>query len=173
MATDKNKRLTDKQKMFCQEYLIDLNGTQAAIRAGYSQKTAGQIAEQNLKKLEIQTFIQELKKIRAEKLEITTDMVLAELAKIGFSDIGEFFNDGYSIKPISELKDKSKVIQSIQVEDTQGEFGSSRTVKFKLHDKLSALEKIAKHIGFFEVDNKQKTPDSEILEIKIVRPKED
>lgn len=155
MAKAKGGDLNDKQILFCKEYLIDLNGTQAAIRAGYSIKTAQQISNQLLLKLVIQSKIQELKTKRADKLEITSDMVLAELAKLGFSDISEFFNDGYSIKPLSDLKDKSKCIQSIQVEDTVGEFGNSRTVKFKLHDKLSALEKIAKHIGFFEKDNEQ------------------
>lgn len=155
MAKAKGIDLSDKQLLFCQEYLIDLNGTQAAIRAGYSAKSATVDSSRMLTYAKVQEFIQELKLKRSEKLEITSDMVLRELSKIGFSDIGDFFNDGYSIKPLSELKDKSKVIQSIQVDETVGEFGSSRTIKFKLHDKLSALEKIGKHIGFFEKDNEQ------------------
>lgn len=75
--TDKPK-LTPKQEMFCREYLIDLNGTQAAIRAGYSAKTAGQIAEQNLKKLEIQSYLEELKGERQESTKITAEWVLKE-----------------------------------------------------------------------------------------------
>ena len=68
--------LTLKQEQFCREYVIDLNGTQAAIRAGYSEKTAGQIAEQNLKKLEIKSYVQSLMDERSEKTQITAEYVL-------------------------------------------------------------------------------------------------
>lgn len=68
--------LTPKQETFCKEYLLDLNATQAAIRAGYSEKTARQIAEQNLSKLDIQERVQELMDLRSERTEITTDYVL-------------------------------------------------------------------------------------------------
>lgn len=63
--------LTEKQKRFCQEYVIDLNATQAAIRAGYSENSAGQIGEQNLKKLEIENFIKELQESKSDELNIT------------------------------------------------------------------------------------------------------
>lgn len=68
--------------MFCREYLVDLNGTQAAIRAGYSKKTAGQIAEQNLKKLEIHEYVQSLMDERAKRVEITADYVLNSIHEI-------------------------------------------------------------------------------------------
>jgi phage terminase small subunit len=68
--------LTPKQAMFCKEYIIDLNGTQAAIRAGYSQKTARQIADQLLSKLDIQQYVQSLMDKRVERTEITADYVL-------------------------------------------------------------------------------------------------
>lgn len=71
--------MTPKQERFVQEYLIDLNATQAAIRAGYSEKTAGQIGEQNLKKLEISRAIERAQDKRAERLEVTQEMVLAGL----------------------------------------------------------------------------------------------
>ena len=76
--------LTDKQQRFVDEYLVDLNATQAAIRAGYSAKTAGQIGDQNLKKLEIQAAIQRRKKELSEKTKITQQMVLEELGKVAF-----------------------------------------------------------------------------------------
>ena len=69
-------KLTDKQVRVCQEYVIDLNATQSAIRAGYSEKTAGQIGDQNLKKLEIQEYIQELQEETSEKLNIKKEDVL-------------------------------------------------------------------------------------------------
>jgi len=79
--------LTDKQQRFVKEYLVDLNATQAAIRAGYSQKTAGSIGEENLRKPEIAAAIQEAMEARSRRTEITADRVLQELAKIGFADI--------------------------------------------------------------------------------------
>jgi len=69
-------KLTAKQKQFCKEYLIDLNATQAAIRAGYSKKTARTIAAQNLAKLNIAEYVQELMNKRSEKVEISSDWVL-------------------------------------------------------------------------------------------------
>lgn len=73
------KELTAKQEMFCREYLVDLNGTQAAIRAGYSEKTAGQIAEENLRKPEIASYVQSLMDERAKTVKITADDVLGDI----------------------------------------------------------------------------------------------
>ena len=81
------EKLTAKQERFCTEYIIDLNATQAAIRAGYSVKTANRIASENLSKPDIQRKIQELQQERAERTEITQDRVLKELAGIGFAPI--------------------------------------------------------------------------------------
>ncbi len=79
--------LTAKQQRFVDEYLIDLNATQAAIRAGYSQKTARQIGNRMLTNVDIQSAIAKRMGDRSGRVEITQDMVLRELAKIGFSDI--------------------------------------------------------------------------------------
>src|SRR3546814_8117 len=79
--------LTDKQRRFVEEYLVDLNATQAAIRAGYSKKTAASIGEENLRKPDIAKAIQEAQAARSKRTEITQDQVLKELAKIGFADI--------------------------------------------------------------------------------------
>ena len=79
-------KLTEKQKRFCEEYLIDFNATQAALRAGYSQKTAYSIGDENLRKPEIQSEIQTLIQKRSERTGISADTVITELAKIAFSD---------------------------------------------------------------------------------------
>ena len=79
-------KLTEKQKRFCEEYLIDHNATQAAIRAGYSAKTANRIASQNLSKLDIQNYLELLMQERSKRTEITADSVVNEIAKIAFSD---------------------------------------------------------------------------------------
>lgn len=77
-----SKDLTPKQKRFCQEYLIDSNATQAAIRAGYSKKTAGAIGEENLRKPEISVVIDALNKKREQRTEITADYVLKNLKEV-------------------------------------------------------------------------------------------
>lgn len=94
--------MTPKQERFVQEYLVDLNATQAAIRAGYSAKTAGQVGAENLKKPEIQEAIQAGRARLAARVEITQERVLAEYAKIAFFDPRDVFTEQGAIKPISE-----------------------------------------------------------------------
>lgn len=79
-------KLTEKQKRFCEEYLIDLNATQAAKRSGYSEKTAFSIGVENLKKPLIQEYLQELMKSRSEQTGITAEKVIDELQKIAFAE---------------------------------------------------------------------------------------
>ena len=79
-------KLTAKQERFCREYIIDLNATRAAIRAGYSEKTANRIASENLSKLDIQEKIRQLQQKIEARTEITQDKVLNELANIGFAE---------------------------------------------------------------------------------------
>ena len=93
------KGLTDKQKIFVYEYLIDFNATQAAIRAGYSKDTAGAIGAENLKKPQIQKFLEKYQNDRSEKCGIKFDMIIEELKKIGFSDI-----DTESVRPTDKIK---------------------------------------------------------------------
>ena len=161
--------LTPKQKRFCQEYVIDLNGTQAAIRAGYSPNTANEQASQHLAKLNVQNYIQSLQEKIQKRTEITADMVVRELAKIGFSNIQDLIEQGNSTKDLSEIeKEKAASVSGIKVTTTSGGTGENtwtrEQVEFKLYDKVSALEKLGKHLGIFEKDNRQKnivikTPD--------------
>lgn len=96
-------KLTAKQERFCEEYLVDLNATQAAIRAGYSEKTANRIASQNLSKLVIQEKIELLKQNLAENVEITPQTVVEEIAKIGFADISKYIKASDKIKALELL----------------------------------------------------------------------
>ncbi len=141
------KRLTEKQKRFCEEYLIDLNATQAAIRAGYSEKTARTIAAQHLAKLNIQAYISELQKQQSKRTEITADRVLAELAAIAFSDRSKFSKvtdrQHVSFTPTDELSDTERRSIAGIIEGRNG-------IEIKSYDKLRALELIGKHIGMFE-----------------------
>lgn len=79
MATDTN--LTEKQRLFCEEYIVCLDGTEAAIKAGYSEKTAPVIASENLRKPNIVAYLRELTKARSERTQIDADWVLKNAAK--------------------------------------------------------------------------------------------
>lgn len=156
MEKDNTGDLTPKQLLFCQYYLINLNASDAARKAGYSEDSAPAIGNENLIKPLIQNHIKKLQAERSKRCEVSADDVLNELKKMGFSDLANYVNDDYKLKPLSEIKDYSASIQSIQRDENHGEFGTNVSVKFKLHDKLRALENIAKHIGFYGADNQQK-----------------
>ena len=148
--------LTDKQRRFVDEYLVDLNATQAAIRAGYSKKTAGQIGEQNLKKIEIQTAIQQRQKELSEKTNITQERVLREYAKIAFFDPRRLFQDNGQPKDITTLDDDTAgALAGLDVLEEYEGSGRDRefvgyTKKYKIADKLRALEALGKHLGLFD-----------------------
>lgn len=149
--------INGKQQRFVEEYLIDLNATQAAIRAGYSEKTAGQQGFELLKKPEIQTAISEAQKARSERTEITQDMVLRELAKVGFSDLRNVFTAAGAIIDVQDWDDSTAgAISSLEVvrrndgsKDEDGNHNVEYVHKIKVWDKVSALEKMGKHLGMF------------------------
>ena len=91
--------MTDKQKRFCDEYLIDLNATQAAIRAGYSSKTAYSIGNENLKKPELQKYIEERKKDVQNNTELKKSDIIDALKSIGFAEI-----DKKTIRPKDAIR---------------------------------------------------------------------
>ena len=143
--------MTSKQKAFCQEYLKDLNGTQAATRAGYSKKIVRAIASKNMTKHNIQEEIQRLMKERGKRTEITQDRVLKELASMGFSNIKDYVNKDPLVKGSIVFKDMDKIsrekagaIESIKV-DTE-----KNKIEFKLHSKPKSIEMIGRHLGMFK-----------------------
>jgi phage terminase small subunit len=142
--------MTDKQKVFCEEYLIDLNATQAAIRAGYSVKTAYSIGEENLKKPEVQREIERLKAQRSRRTGITADRVLQELARIGFVNPMDVIDADDATVRGSAGADDMAAIASVKVKvipGKNGDDGFEREVR--LHDKVKALELMGKHLGMF------------------------
>ena len=123
--------LNEKQKQFCEEYIIDLNGTQAAIRAGYSKKTANEQAAQLLAKLSIQEYIQKIKDKRSERVKYSQDELMRDILEV-----------------------KNRCMQANPVLDKEGnEVG---VWKFDSNGANKALDMLAKHVGFYETDNKQK-----------------
>lgn len=138
-------KLTDKQRRFVEEYLIDLNATQAAIRAGYSVKTAKEIAAQNLSKLNISNEIAKAMAERSRRTGVSADRVIEELAKIGFVNICDVVDVTTGRVCLGAKKDDLASVQSIKIKET--EFGTEQEVK--LYDKKSALELLGKHLGIF------------------------
>lgn len=140
--------------------MVDLNATQAAIRAGYSKKTARKIANENLTKPDIAQRIWESKKDLQETTGVTARMVIDELKKIGFSNIQDFIGKDNEIKDLSQLeRELVAPVESIAVDirhDNGESEGYTEKVKFKLYDKLRALADLGKHLGIFEKDNRQK-----------------
>lgn len=150
--------LNQKQNTFVAEYLVDLNATQAAIRAGYSEKTAYSIGQRLLKHVEIQNAIQKAMKEREERTEITQDRVLKEYARIAFFDPRKLFDDrGFPLE-ISEIDDDTAAALA-GLEVVEGKEGEKDCyiIKYKITNKLGALDSLAKHLGLF--DGKQETGD--------------
>lgn len=158
-------KLNERQERFCNEYLIDLNATQAAIRAGYSEKTAAAQAARLLTNVNIQTYIQQRKRDRVERTEITQDMVIQELALIAFSNAADyaavverqamiegvllFDDDGNpvmyrTVEPVltAELTEEQKRALSVIKKGRDG-------FEIKPYDKVRALELLGKHLGMF------------------------
>jgi phage terminase small subunit len=145
-----------KQDRFVEEYLVDLNATQAAIRAGYSPKTAGIQGHDILKRPKVAEAIAKAFKKRSERTEITQDRVLKELARIGFSDLRRVMTTGGNLKdPLLWDDDVAPAISSIEVvtkpgpPNKDGEREVEHVAKIKTWDKVAALEKIGRHLGMF------------------------
>ncbi|MEE9279161.1 MAG: terminase small subunit [Myxococcota bacterium] len=145
--------LNDRQIAFCVEYLKDLNATQAAIRAGYSEKTARVIGPENLSKPAIAERIAKLVEERNERTRIDSDWVLRRLAQIADVDLAELVNDDGSVKGLDAMPEGLKrLIAGIEVTEEFAGRGQDRemvgyTKKVRLVDRIRVLELIGKHVG--------------------------
>jgi len=148
------EKLTPKQALFCKEYLVDLNATQAAKRAGYSEDTAKQIGSENLSKPAIAERIQKGMDARAIAVGIDAEMVLAELCKLGTYNVQDFIiEDTDGLRAISDLdRDHAAAITEITTRRIAGKNGGDDTIietKVKLADKGQNLERIGRHLKLF------------------------
>lgn len=149
--------LDGKRGRFVEEYLIDLNATQAAIRAGYSARSAEVTGHRLLRDAKVAAAIAEAQTERSARTEITADRVLTELAKIGFSNMADYMRAGPDGDPYLDFsaltRDQSAALQEVTVEDFKDGRGEDardvRRIKFKLADKRAALVDIGKHLGMF------------------------
>ncbi|WP_267369236.1 MULTISPECIES: terminase small subunit [unclassified Pantoea] len=144
--------LTDKQEMFCREYLIDLNATQAAIRAGYSDNTARKIGSENLTKPDIAQRIIDLKSERNERVEVNADYVLRRLVEIDEMDVLDILKDDGGLKMVHEWpKVWRTTLSGLDILTTVTNFDDTTMEnilkKIKWPDKVKNLELLGKHIS--------------------------
>lgn len=190
--------LTPKQATFVQEYLVDLNGTQAAIRAGYSEHTANEQAARLLAKASVKEAVQVAMNERAERTGITADKVLTEFAKIGFTDLTSviswgskevafgYDDEGRKLAPqdigdaVLVQREMAPFVEAIDSEmltemakAAVAEVSLTKDgLRVKMHDKVGALTQMGRHLGMF----KDKTELSggvsvEAITVRIVDPK--
>ncbi len=152
-------KLTSKNAVFCDEYLIDLNGTQAAIRAGYSPQTAGSIANELLKKPEIRARIDMAMAERSKRTGITADRVLLELGRVAFVDPLDVIDPDTAEVRTDATADDRAVIAGVKVkyiprksydEDGNAIVETAIEREVKILDKLKALELCGRHLGMFK-----------------------
>lgn len=140
--------MTKKQELFVAEYLIDLNATQAAIRAGYSVRAAKEIGCENLTKPNIQNAIAKAMAERSKRTGVNQDRVVQELARLAFVNITDVIDSQGKIKEDAAKDDKS-CIESIKYKESKTDTGSSIEREVKIGSKMKALELLGKHLGMW------------------------
>lgn len=138
-------KLTEKQKRFCEEYLIDLNATQAAIRAGYSPDTSEAIGSENLRKPQLRARIDAAIAERSKRTGVTADRVVRELAKLAFVNATDVIDTQHGTVLENASREDTACISAVKVK--VGEDFTEREIR--LCDKTKALELLGKHLGMF------------------------
>lgn len=153
--------LTPKQRKFVAEYLVDLNATRAAIRAGYSAKTADRIGPELLGKTCVREAVEAAQKRREKRTEITQDRVLNELARVAFGNsraVMSWGPEGLVLRNSDELTEDEAALVS-EVRETTTKDGGSMALK--THDKMKALELLGKHLGMFDKKQEDQSGDDD------------
>ena len=154
----KELNLKPKHERFCREYIIDLNATQAAIRAGYSEKTARSQGQRLLTNVDIQNFLRTLKSEIVERNNITIDKYVNILDQLATFDIADIYDEHGNLKPVHEIPEDARMaIESLESDEFR-EKGIliSVTKKVKMTNRRSAIDILLKHLGGYEKDNDQK-----------------
>lgn len=159
------QQLNEKQSRFCEEYVVDLNATAAAIRAGYSEKTARSQGQRLLTNADIQARISSLRQKQIKRTEISADTLVNHLASQLFADVAEILEDSGSLKPVSDwpLLWRQGLVSGLDV----SEAGEVSVSKVRLADRLRIAEMLARHVGMFEPESRPKseTPTRLLVEI--------
>ena len=138
-----------KQDLFVEEYLIDLNATQAAIRAGYSVKTANEQGARLLANVSVQTKIAKAMAERSKRTGVNQDRVVLELAKIAFVNPSELIDTNTGKVLPGASPDDLACIQSVKVKKTTKGKNVIEEREVRVHDKIKALEKLGQHLGMW------------------------
>lgn len=142
-------KLTEKQQRFVDEYLIDLNATQAAIRAGYSAKNADKIGSELLGKTRVAEAISEKMAERSKRTGVNQDRIVLELAKIAFVNVADMIDPENVTIKAGATADDTAAIQSVKVKVIPTKEGEGVECEIRLNDKLKALELLGKHLGMW------------------------
>lgn len=156
-------KLTAKQKRFIEEYLIDLNATQAAIRAGYSPHTAKEIGYENLTKPHIRARVEEALAERSKRTGINADRVVRELARIAFVNAADLINFETATIAEGASEDDTAAIASVRVKTIPTDAGEGVEREIRICDKLKALELLGKHLGMFNNDPESNVPVTVVI----------
>lgn len=151
--------MTDTQKRFCDEYLIDLNATRA-YKVAYPRckkdETANAASSRMLRNVKVQEYISKKQQEIEKRTEVTQDMVIKELAKIAFLDIRKLYTENGQLKNIADMDSETAgAISSLETLEEYEGYGDDRekigdTQKVKLLDKTKALELLGRHLGMFK-----------------------
>lgn len=141
--------LNQQKELFCEEYVVDFNATQAAVRAGYSELSAHTIGWELLQKPDIKLRIQTLLDLTTERTRVTRDKIIRELARIAFSNPSEVVDFGFNGVELKEslFLDRDSMASIREVTEKRTSTGLSVSIKF--HDKIKALELLGKHMNMF------------------------
>lgn len=173
--------LSPKQAAFVAEYLVDLNATQAAIRAGYSPKSAESQGARLLSNAKVREAVDAAKTKRANRVEVTQDEVLRELLRIARTDIGDAFDDKGRFREFKDMPvDLRRAISSVEtLEEFTGSGAdrvqSGQTRKVKFWDKVKALELLGKHLKLWTEKLEHAGPDGGPLQVvvNVLSPEDD
>ena len=145
--------LSAKQKRFVEEYLVDLNATQAAIRAGYNagnKQRASEIGSELLQKTPVSDAINKAMAERSRRTGVNADRVILELAKIAFVNARDVINTGDATVKDGASEEDTAAIQSVKVKMSSSETGEMVEREIRMADKLKALELLGRHLGMFK-----------------------
>jgi phage terminase small subunit len=167
----RNRRLSEKEKTFISEYLVDLNGSQAAIRAGYSRKSVAKMAYLILKRPRVIEAIAQAQAERLAVIDMRAEDVLTELSAVARGNVLDYMRIGPSGEPVVDFSGLDRTHAAALSEITVEDFADSRTaskrdgrrVKFRMHDKVAALDKLAKHFGLLRERVSHENPDGSPL----------
>lgn len=161
------KALTEKQRAFCREYVIDFCGSKAAIRAGYSERGADVTAARLLTNPLVEAEIARLTARQAERADIQADEIIGRLADIARADIRDVVEWGYEDQvtddglkhsvPYVRPKYSEELPPEISAAVAEVSMSEKGVFRVKMHDRTAALEKLMRHLGLFEKDNRQKS----------------